>query len=107
MESVIERLQGEHGIELLATAPTVAYQILDSSNKLSEIENPSKYPEPNHINRKEPMQSHNFSFENFIGSNSLCEEKRGAQKSLRYVGGQMGRIYEMPMNEIVLDFLTV
>ena len=107
MEIVIERLQGEHGIELLATAPTVAYQILDSSNKLSEIENPSKYPEPNHINEvKEPIAKATILVpENFIGNViSLCEEKRGAQKSLRYVGGQIELIYEMPMNEIVLDF---
>ena len=107
MEIVIERLQGEHGIELLATAPTVAYQILDSSNKLLEIDNPSKYPEPNHINEvKEPIAKATILVpENFIGNViSLCEEKRGAQKSLRYVGGQIELIYEMPMNEIVLDF---
>ena len=107
MEIVIERLQGEHGIELLATAPTVAYQILDSSNKLLEIENPSKYPEPNHIHEvKEPIAKATILVpENFIGNViSLCEEKRGAQKSLRYVGGQIELIYEMPMNEIVLDF---
>ncbi len=107
MEIVIERLQGEHGIELLATAPTVAYQILDSLNKLLEIENPSKYPEPNHINEvKEPIAKATILVpENFIGNViSLCEEKRGTQKSLRYVGGQIELIYEMPMNEIVLDF---
>ena len=107
MEIVIERLQGEHGIELLATAPTVAYQILDSSNNLLEIENPSKYPEPNHINEvKEPIAKATILVpENFIGNViSLCEEKRGSQKSLRYVGGQIELIYEMPMNEIVLDF---
>ncbi len=107
MEIVIERLQGEHGIELLATAPTVAYQILDSSNNLLEIENPSKYPEPNHINEvKEPIAKATILVpENFIGNViSLCEEKRGAQKSLKYVGGQIELIYEMPMNEIVLDF---
>ena len=91
----------------LATAPTVAYQILDSLNKLLEIENPSKYPEPNHINEvKEPIAKATILVpENFIGNViSLCEEKRGTQKSLRYVGGQIELIYEMPMNEIVLDF---
>ena len=85
----------------------MAYQILDSSNKLLEIENPSKYPEPNHINEvKEPIAKATILVpENFIGNViSLCEEKRGAQKSLRYVGGQIELIYEMPMNEIVLDF---
>mgnify|MGYP005691569529 FL=1 len=103
MEIVIERLQGEHGIELLATAPTVAYQILDSSNKLLEIENPSKYPEPNHINEvKEPIAKATILVpENFIGNViSLCEEKRGAQKSLRYVGGQIELIYELSLIHI-------
>ena len=107
MEIVIERLEVEHGIELLATAPTVAYQIIDSSNNLLEIENPSKYPEPNHINEvKEPIAKATMLVpEKFIGNViSLCEEKRGIQKSLRYVGGQIELIYEMPMNEIVLDF---
>ena len=107
MEIVIERLEVEHGIELLATAPTVAYQIIDSSNNLLEIENPSKYPEPNYINEvKEPIAKATMLVpEKFIGNViSLCEEKRGIQKSLRYVGGQIELIYEMPMNEIVLDF---
>ena len=92
---------------MLATAPTVAYQIIDSSNNLLEIENPSKYPEPNHINEvKEPIAKATMLVpEKFIGNViSLCEEKRGIQKSLRYVGGQIELIYEMPMNEIVLDF---
>ncbi|RZO99179.1 MAG: elongation factor 4 [Gammaproteobacteria bacterium] len=107
MEIVIERLEVEHGIQLLATAPTVAYQILDVSNNILEIENPSKYPEPNHINEvKEPIAKATMLVpEKFIGNViSLCEEKRGVQKSLRYVGGQIELIYEMPMNEIVLDF---
>ncbi len=107
MEIVIERLEVEHGIQLLATAPTVAYQILDASNNILEIENPSKYPNPNHINEvKEPIAKATMLVpEKFIGNViSLCEEKRGIQKSLRYVGGQIELIYEMPMNEIVLDF---
>ena len=107
MEIVIERLKVEHDIQLLATAPTVAYQITDSSNNILEIENPSKYPDPNHINEvKEPIANATMLVpEKFIGNViSLCEEKRGVQKSLRYVGGQIELIYEMPMNEIVLDF---
>ena len=107
MEIVIERLEVEHGIQLLATAPTVAYQILDASNNILEIENPSKYPNPNHINEvKEPIAKATMLVpEKFIGNViSLCEEKRGIQRSLRYVGGQIELIYEMPMNEIVLDF---
>lgn len=107
MEIIIERLQGEHGIELLATAPTVIYEILDTSGNVLEVENPSKYPDPSNIDQvREPIAKATMLVpEKYIGNViSLCIERRGVQKSLRYVGGQIELIYEMPMNEIVLDF---
>jgi GTP-binding protein LepA len=107
MEIIIERLQGEHGIELLATAPTVIYEILDTSGNILEVENPSKYPDPSNIEEvREPIAKATMLVpEKYIGNViSLCVERRGVQKSLRYVGGQIELIYEMPMNEIVLDF---
>jgi GTP-binding protein LepA len=107
MEIIIERLQGEHGIELLATAPTVIYEILDTSGNVLEVENPSKYPDPSNIDQvREPIAKATMLVpEKYIGNViSLCVERRGVQKSLRYVGGQIELIYEMPMNEIVLDF---
>lgn len=107
MEIIIERLQGEHGIELLATAPTVIYEILNTSGELLEVENPSKYPDPSSIDEvREPIARATMLVpEKYIGNViSLCVERRGVQKSLRYVGGQIELIYEMPMNEIVLDF---
>jgi GTP-binding protein LepA len=107
MEIIIERLQGEHGIELLATAPTVIYEILNTSGELLEVENPSKYPDPSSIDEvREPIARATMMVpEKYIGNViSLCVERRGVQKSLRYVGGQIELIYEMPMNEIVLDF---
>ena len=107
MEIVIERLQGEHGIELLATAPTVIYEIEDTSGNLIEVENPSKYPDQSNVNEvREPIARATILVpEKYIGNViSLCIERRGVQKSLRYVGGQIELIYEMPMNEIVLDF---
>ena len=107
MEIIIERLQGEHGIELLATAPTVIYEIEDTSMNLIEVENPSKYPDQSMINEvREPIARATILVpEKYIGNViSLCVERRGVQKSLRYVGGQIELIYEMPMNEIVLDF---
>ena len=107
MEIIIERLQGEHGIELLATAPTVIYEIEDTSKNLIEVENPSKYPDQSMINEvREPIARATILVpEKYIGNViSLCVERRGVQKSLRYVGGQIELIYEMPMNEIVLDF---
>ena len=107
MEIIIERRQGEHGIELLATAPTVIYEILDTSGNVLEVENPSKYPDPSNIDQvREPIAKATMLVpEKYIGNViSLCVERRGVQKSLRYVGGQIELIYEMPMNEIVLDF---
>ena len=107
MEIVIERLQGEHGIELLATAPTVIYEIEDTLGNLIEVENPSKYPDQSSVNEvREPIARATILVpEKYIGNViSLCIEGRGVQKSLRYVGGQIELIYEMPMNEIVLDF---
>tara|TARA_B100000945_G_scaffold13994_1_gene10626 strand:- start:4632 stop:6431 length:1800 start_codon:yes stop_codon:yes gene_type:complete len=107
MEIIIERLQREHGIDLLATAPTVVYEILLRNGEISEIENPSKYPDPSSIEEvREPIATATILVpEDYVGNViSLCVEKRGTQKSLRYVGGQIELIYEMPMNEIVLDF---
>ena len=107
MEIIIERLQGEHGIELLATAPTVIYEIEDTSGNLIEVENPSRYPDQSNVNEvREPIARATILVpEKYIGNViSLCIERRGVQKSLRYVGGQIELIYELPMNEIVLDF---
>ena len=107
MEIIIERLQREHGIELLATAPTVVYEILLKNNEVIEIENPSKYPDPSSIEEvREPIAHTTILVpEDYVGNViSLCVERRGSQKSLRYVGGQIELVYEMPMNEIVLDF---
>ena len=107
MEIIIERLQREHGIELLATAPTVVYEILLKNNELIEIENPSKYPDPSSIEEvREPVAHATILVpEDYVGNViSLCIERRGVQKSLRYVGGQIEMVYEMPMNEIVLDY---
>tara|TARA_Y100000816_G_scaffold289943_1_gene277507 strand:+ start:2682 stop:4481 length:1800 start_codon:yes stop_codon:yes gene_type:complete len=107
MEIIIERLQREHGIDLLATAPTVVYEILLKNNEVIEIENPSKYPNPSSIEEvREPIAHATILVpEDYVGNViSLCVERRGSQKSLRYVGGQIELIYEMPMNEIVLDF---
>jgi len=107
MEIIIERLQREHGIELLATAPTVVYEILLKNNDVIEIENPSKYPDPSSIEEvREPIAHATILVpEDYVGNViSLCVERRGSQKSLRYVGGQIELVYELPMNEIVLDF---
>ena len=106
MEIIIERLQREHGIELLATAPTVVYEILLKNNDVIEIENPSKYPDPSSIEEvREPIALATILVpEDYVGNViSLCGKERKSKVS-RYVGGQIELVYEMPMNEIVLDF---
>ena len=78
MEIVIERLQGEHGIELLATAPTVIYEIEDTLGNLIEVENPSKYPDQSNVNEvREPIARATILVpEKYIGNViSLCIEE--------------------------------
>ena len=107
MEIVIERIKREYGIELLATAPTVVYEIENKGGEIEEVENPSKFPDPASIEKiREPIAKATvLTPETYVGNViELCVEKRGVQKSLRYVGGQIELVYDLPMNEIILDF---
>ena len=107
MEIVSERLNREYGINLITTAPTVAYKILDKEGNEIRIESPSSLPEPNRIDEiMEPIAKANILVpEKFIGSvMSLCNQRRGRQCSLRYVADQAELIYDIPLSEIVIDF---
>jgi len=107
MEIVSERLNREHGINLITTAPTVAYKILDKEGNELRIESPSSLPEPNKIDEiMEPIAKANILVpEKFIGAvMSLCNERRGRQCSLRYVADQAELVYDIPLSEIVIDF---
>ena len=107
MEIVSERLNREYGINLITTAPTVAYKILDKEGNEIRIESPSSLPEPNRIDEiMEPIAKANILVpEKFIGSvMSLCNRRRGRQCSLRYVADQAELIYDIPLSEIVIDF---
>ena len=107
MEIVSERLNREYGINLITTAPTVAYKILDKEGNEIRIESPSSLPEPNKIDEiMEPIAKANIPVpEKFIGSvMSLCNQRRGRQCSLRYVADQAELIYDIPLSEIVIDF---
>tara|TARA_Y100000590_G_scaffold121738_2_gene139396 strand:- start:3288 stop:5072 length:1785 start_codon:yes stop_codon:yes gene_type:complete len=107
MEIVSERLHREYGIDLITTAPTVAYKILDNEGKEIRIESPSSLPETNKINEiREPIAKANILVpEKFIGSvMTLCNERRGKQRSLRYVADQAELIYDLPLSEVVIDF---
>ena len=107
MEIVSERLNREYGINLITTAPTVAYKILDKEGNEIRIESPSSLPEPNKIDEiMEPIAKANILVpEKFIGSvMSLCNERRGRQCSLRYVADQAELVYDIPLSEVVIDF---
>ena len=107
MEIVTERLRREYGIDLIATAPTVAYKIIDKEMKEVRIENPGALPEPNKFSEiLEPISKAIILVpEEYIGSvMTLCNKRRGRQCSLRYVAGQAELIYELPLNEVVIDF---
>lgn len=107
MEIVQERLEREYSLDLITTAPTVVYEVLTSNGEVIYVDNPAKLPEPGFIGEvREPIITANILVpQEFVGNViTLCIEKRGAQKKLLYVGNQVSLTYEMPMNEVVLDF---
>ena len=107
MEIVSERLDREYGISLITTAPTVAYEIEDNKGNISKVSNPSEFPDPTRISSlHEPIARANILLpETYIGSiMTLCNERRGTQVSMRYLGGQVELIYDLPLSEIIVDF---
>ncbi|MEM8816262.1 MAG: translation elongation factor 4 [Pseudomonadota bacterium] len=107
MEIVQERLEREYNLELITTAPTVIFEIVDTAGKTVHVDNPSKLPPANEIAElREPIITANILVpENHVGSViKLCVEKRGVQKQIRYLGSQVAIEYEMPLAEVVLDF---
>jgi GTP-binding protein LepA len=108
MEIVQERLEREFGIDLITTAPSVQYRITTKANETMEVDNPTKFPPPGSIEKiEEPilMAMIITSEESVGGVLSLCEEKRGMQKKFEYLSPtRIMLTYEMPLNEIVLDF---
>ncbi len=108
MEIVQERLEREFGIDLITTAPSVQYRITTKANETIEVDNPTKFPPPGSIQKiEEPILTAMIitSEESVGGVLSLCEEKRGVQKKFEYLSPtRIMLTYEMPLNEIVLDF---
>ncbi|MCH9745473.1 MAG: translation elongation factor 4 [Proteobacteria bacterium] len=107
MEIVQERLEREYDLDLITTAPTVIYEILDTKGNIHHVDSPSKMPENQAIAEfREPIITANILVtDEFVGAViSLCVEKRGVQKSLTYLGRQVQLVYELPLNEVVLDF---
>jgi GTP-binding protein LepA len=107
MEIVQERLEREYDLDLITTAPTVIYEVLDSSGEVIRIDNPASLPPVNKIEEiREPIILASILVpQDYLGNViTLCVEKRGVQKDMQYLGSQVSLNYELPMSEIVLDF---
>ncbi|QKT04905.1 elongation factor 4 [Ectothiorhodospiraceae bacterium 2226] len=107
MEIVQERLEREYDLDLITTAPTVVYEVETTKGEVIQVDNPSKLPPLNEITEiREPIIVANIlTPQEHVGSViTLCIEKRGVQTKMLYHGRQVALSYELPMNEVVLDF---
>jgi GTP-binding protein LepA len=107
MEIVQERLEREYDLDLITSAPTVIYEIVDKNQKVVQVDNPSQMPDPANITEmREPIVRANMLVpQEYLGNViNLCIDRRGVQKDLQFLGHQVSVSYELPMNEVVLDF---
>ena len=107
MDIVQERLEREYGMHLITTAPTVVYQVELRSGELLDVENPSRLPDAGKIETiREPIISATILTPgDYVGPvMTLCTTKRGVQKNMQYTGRQVLLTWELPLNEVVMDF---
>jgi GTP-binding protein LepA len=107
MEIVQERLEREYGLDLITTAPTVVFEVLLAGDKVVYVDNPANLPPANDIvELREPIITANILVpDEHVGAvMKLCIDKRGVQKQIRYLGGQVSIEYELPLAEVVMDF---
>ncbi|SDG62542.1 translation elongation factor 4 [Paraburkholderia phenazinium] len=107
MEIVQERLEREFDMDLITTAPTVVYEVLQRDGTTIMVENPAKMPDPSKIEEvREPIVTVNLYMpQDYVGAViTLCTQKRGNQINMQYHGRQVQLTYEIPMGEVVLDF---
>ena len=107
LEIVQERLEREYGIELISTAPTVAYELETTSGEVIRVENPTQLPNRSEIKEiREPLILASLLLpQEYVGNVlELCEGKRGVQRRLQYLGNQISLEYELPLAEVVVDF---
>lgn len=107
MEIVQARLEREYDLDLVTTAPTVVYEVEDTAGEVRQIDNPSQLPPPNKIAEiREPIILGSILVpQDYVGAViTLCEEKRGVQKQMQFLGSQVSIVYELPLSEVVLDF---
>ena len=107
MEIVQERLEREYDVDLVTTAPTVIYEVLMTDGEVLSLENPAKLPGANKVAEiREPIIEAGILVpKDYVGAViGLCEEKRGVQRGIQYLGSQVSIRYELPLSEVVLDF---
>ncbi len=107
MEIIQERLEREYDLDLISTAPTVIYEVEKNNGEVIMVDNPADMPDTGQIMEvREPIiTAHILVPQDYLGNViSLCVEKRGVQKNMQYLGGQVQLTYDLPMNEVVLDF---
>ncbi|ODT76635.1 MAG: elongation factor 4 [Nitrosomonadales bacterium SCN 54-20] len=107
LDIVQERLEREYDMNLITTAPTVVYQVVLRDGSVIEIENPSRLPDLSKIEQiREPIITATILVpQEYVGSViTLCISKRGIQKNMQYMGRQVMLTYEIPLNEVVMDF---
>jgi len=107
MEIVQERLEREYDLDLITSAPTVIYEVLNTKGEVFQIHRPDDLPEVNYIDEiREPIIVANILVpQDYLGNViTLCIDKRGVQTKMQYMGSQVSVSYEMPMSEVVLDF---
>jgi len=107
MEIIQERLEREYDLDLITTAPTVVFEVLNRKGEEIHIENPALLPDIGSIDEiREPIVIADILVpqEHLGAVITLCIEKRGVQTSMQYMGKQVALSYEIPMNEVVIDF---
>ena len=107
LEIVQERLEREFDMDLITTAPTVVYEVVLKSGEKIEVENPSKLPDIGSIETiLEPIITATILVpQEYVGNvMTLCNQKRGVQVNMQYMGRQVMLTYDLPMNEVVMDF---
>ena len=100
-------MEREYDLDLITTAPTVVFEVAKTDGEIVLVDNPSKLPDPGYINEmREPIVEANILVpQDHLGAViTLCVEKRGVQKDMQYMGAQVSLRYELPMNEVVMDF---
>ena len=107
MEIIQERLEREYDLDLITTAPTVVYEVINTSGETLLVDNPSKLPPPNEVEdiREPIIQANILVPQDYLGNViTLCIEKRGVQTKMQYMGSQVALSFELPLSEVVLDF---